>query len=124
MYRKILKIELYGNYILHIIVSESIQEARDCYNKLMDCKCEVGSYTTGMHSHNEDNEHESYMFITPRSNYATIAHESFHATVRVMNSIGAELNDGSEESYAYLLDYIFDKVVQAKEKYISKLITK
>ena len=121
MYRKILKIELYGNYRLHILVSKNIQEARDRYNDLIGHTCEVGNTTSGMHSYGKA-DYESYLFITPNSPNSTIVHESFHATLRVMDYIGADLNDGSEESYAYLLDYIFDKVVETKAKYIDKYI--
>lgn len=40
----------------------------------------------------------------------TIVHESFHATVCVMDFIGASLDHSSEESYAYLLEYIFQEI--------------
>ena len=40
----------------------------------------------------------------------TIVHESFHATVCVMDFIVASLDHSSEESYAYLLEYMFKEI--------------
>ncbi len=38
--------------------------------------------------------------------FDTLAHEIFHATVAIMNSIGASLSVESEETYAYLIDFL------------------
>lgn len=40
----------------------------------------------------------------------TIVHESFHATVCVMDFISANLDHSSEESYAYLIEYMFNEI--------------
>jgi hypothetical protein len=39
-----------------------------------------------------------------------IAHESFHAVFRILNSIGLNPSYETEEAYAYLLDYIVNKI--------------
>ncbi len=39
-----------------------------------------------------------------------IVHECFHATYQIMNRIGATLVDESEESYAYLIEYLYRTV--------------
>ena len=41
-----------------------------------------------------------------------IAHEVFHATCSIMDSIGASLTDSSEESYAYLTEYIWKQILK------------
>ena len=48
-----------------------------------------------------------------------VSHESLHATYRVMESIGVEHNQGSEEAFTYLLGYIVEKV---HELYTNKLL--
>lgn len=42
-----------------------------------------------------------------------IAHEAFHAAFYILNSIGLYASYETEEAYAYLLDYIVNKI---KEK--------
>ena len=42
----------------------------------------------------------------------TLSHEIFHATVALMNSIGASLSVESEETYAYLIGYLTKKVLE------------
>jgi hypothetical protein len=39
-----------------------------------------------------------------------IAHEAFHAAFRILNSIGINPSYETEEAYAYLLDYIVNKI--------------
>lgn len=39
-----------------------------------------------------------------------IAHEAFHASFRILNSIGLNPSYETEEAYAYLLDYIVNKI--------------
>ena len=41
----------------------------------------------------------------------TLSHEIFHATVALMNSIGASLSVESEETYAYLIGYLTNRVL-------------
>lgn len=41
---------------------------------------------------------------------AVIVHECFHAVHRIMKRIGQELVDESDESYAYLIEYLFDQI--------------
>ena len=48
-----------------------------------------------------------------------VSHESLHAVFRVMETIGIEHNQGSEEAFTYLLGYIVRKV---KEIYSEKLL--
>jgi hypothetical protein len=42
--------------------------------------------------------------------YEIIVHESFHAVKMLMDTIGQGLTDDSEESYAYLLQFITSKI--------------
>jgi hypothetical protein len=43
-----------------------------------------------------------------------IVHECFHACYKLMDRIGQQLSDESEESYAYLMQYIFEQISNIK----------
>jgi hypothetical protein len=45
-----------------------------------------------------------------------IAHEAFHAAFRILNSIGLNPSYETEEAYAYLLDYIVNKIKEKTNK--------
>lgn len=117
--RKKYNIELYGNYKLHVVIADTIREGRDSCNKEIGHECDDLNYVDGMHSFNK-HDHGSYIFLLPHTYISTISHEAFHATNRIMNSIGAELNNGSEESYAYLLGYIVDKCMDTIKLFLNK----
>lgn len=106
---KVFKIELYGGYRLHVIVSDSIKETRNKYNNKIGRVCDDLDSLGGLHSVSEHQLFESFIFLTPKSNYGVVAHEAFHATSRILDVIGLQLTDSSEEAYTYLLGYIVDK---------------
>lgn len=41
---------------------------------------------------------------------STLAHECFHATSRTLRFMGLELDDGSEEAFAYHLTWLYEQV--------------
>lgn len=45
-----------------------------------------------------------------------LVHECFHACHRLMDRIGQELTHESDESYAYLIQYIFEQIKSALKK--------
>jgi len=49
-------------------------------------------------------------------NHGLIAHEVFHAATLYMDSLGGKLVHGSEESYAYLIQYLTDAVYDIIKK--------
>lgn len=59
----------------------------------------------------------------PENNYqlGAISHDALHATLRVMETVGCTLNDGSEEAYAYLLGYIVEQVNELIEIRLKEL---
>lgn len=50
------------------------------------------------------------------TNPGTIAHEAFHATYSILDYVGAKLSDDSEECFAYLLDFITQKIHEEASK--------
>lgn len=48
-------------------------------------------------------------FIKNTTNYGVVAHEIFHCIDIIFRQIWIELNDWSDEAYAYAIQYITDK---------------
>lgn len=46
------------------------------------------------------------VWLGPNVTPAVVAHEAFHAAAYVLARAGATLNDGSEEAYAYLIEWL------------------
>ena len=57
-----------------------------------------------------------FIGVELRATIGTIAHECFHATAYIMDVIGCELKEESEEPYAYLLGYLVDEFVKFKKQ--------
>lgn len=107
--KKSKRIDIYG-YTIHTVVSEDFNISVRKYCKGLD-----DDFTTANGLFIHDNKHtmRGFIFIKPDSPTSTIAHESFHAAYRIMNRIGSELADESEEPYAYLVGHITNIVVEA-----------
>lgn len=50
------------------------------------------------------------VFFEDKPGLSVLAHEVFHATSRILRMRGVMLDDSSEEAYAYLHGFLFDKV--------------
>lgn len=50
-------------------------------------------------------------------NHGTISHEVFHAASELLDDCGLELNSGSNESYAYLIGWMTNKVYNLIQKH-------
>lgn len=103
---KILEITIYGNYNLNIVIAKNICKARNKFHEQLDGLISEDEEWGGLHSYKGGCTFESYIFLPEDCRSDVIAHESFHAAVRIMRIIGAKLSRSSEESYAYLLDHI------------------
>lgn len=119
MIKKTYNISMYSNFKIHVIVTESYKEAIDKY--LKDFKIDIDlDKIGGLFIYHDSKPWEGYILVSPDTPTSTIAHESFHATYRIMSSIGSELASESEEPYAYLLGYITNKVVETLINYEKK----
>lgn len=52
--------------------------------------------------------------------YATLAHEIFHAATMILQKAGVQLTENSEEAAAYLIGYITEKTLDALNPYKSQ----
>ena len=115
--KKTYKITPY-NWYLNVIVTNDFSASVEKYNKGLQF---IGIETCGGFFTSHTNQpHEGWIFIKPDSELSTISHESFHATVKLMSDIGAELESSSEESYAYLLGHIVNLVLDTADLYLKK----
>lgn len=74
----------------------------------------------GLFLSHESRPWEGWIIVPPDASTSTVAHESFHATAKVMYDIGSNLSDESEEPYAYLVGYITNLVVMTLQAYDKK----
>lgn len=56
------------------------------------------------------------VFIMSNTHLHTVVHECFHLVYGIFKDLGLSLNKGSEEAYAYALDYIFSDVYEVIEE--------
>lgn len=108
-----LKVEIY-DVILNIVVSDTVYQCL----KYIDNKLPYG-----LNKQNLEGTHAMFFINRKTNNWVlafnkskisrgTIAHECFHATVRIMHEKGITTgtNFEAEEAYAYLLGFLVDKV--------------
>ena len=118
MIKKTFTIEMYSHFKIHVIVTEDFEEALKKYCK--DIIVEGIDKVGGLFIYHENKPWEGYILVSPTTPTSTVAHESFHATYRIMSAIGSELGAESEEPYAYLLGFITNKVVETLMIYDKK----
>lgn len=93
------KIPIY-NFKVKLALVESVED----YTKTSH---ELGDYRAVVVDTADEKDHSALVIFTNsgiRPN--TIAHEAFHIVCLVAKHIGIQLNDSSEEAYAYLLDWL------------------
>lgn len=110
-----LNLETYGNYEVIVIITDDIKKTRKGLDKELGFTYDnVDLNIDGLHSYNSA-QMKSFILLNPDTSNGVIAHESFHCVVRVMKIIGGKLSNSSEESYAYLLDYLVDTIHAIKK---------
>lgn len=101
MIKKTVKIPIYRHLKVVFVITEDI---KGFYNSVV--KKDDGLDCEGLFF-----EHYNFLYICVKPNVSagTIAHECFHATAYVMDNIGCDLKEESEEPYAYLLGWFVDE---------------
>lgn len=117
--KKRFKIPLYSNMALTIVITNDMPRA---FKKITGQNRPDDSL--GLFFHSGDNN--MWIIINTNEEYLSvpiaglISHEAFHATKYIMDFVGMELNDGSEEAYAYLIQWISDKTNELLINYNNK----
>lgn len=99
-------------YVFIIIYTDNLETSRNKDNDILGIFKGNLSCVDGMHCHNPDYP-DSYIYITPTSSVGTISHEVFHGVWRMMEWIGAQLDN---EIVAYNLGYGVDQVLKFKNR--------
>lgn len=108
---KVLSLDSYGGYQLNIVIAKNIVKARNKFHKSLNGLVSKNDSFSAMHSCGPGEKMESFIFLPPDVRVSIVCHESFHATIRIMDLVGAKLNKSSEECYAYLLDHIVEFII-------------
>lgn len=54
------------------------------------------------------------LWVADKGNVGALAHECLHITIGVLDALGFQLNDGSEEAYTYTQQYLLETILEAK----------
>lgn len=118
--KKRFKVPLYDHLTITIVVTDCMSEA---FKRITNAELEYESLGMFFHQGRQDihlilNEGEDGNGLEGHKLSAgCIAHEAFHATKYIMDYVGMELNDASEEAYTYLLQWITDTSIDLLDKY-------
>lgn len=104
-----IKIPIYGISILLVITQETKKYIIEAGIDEEPDTCDAHVYNTMIR---DDIPYDFVTVLKPnRLKENIIAHEAFHLTAQIMRALDTPLIDETEETYAYLLDYIY-KIVR------------
>jgi len=116
----IIDIPIFGTEI-HVSIAKTALDAVKQNKKLKHIKSYYKDW---------DNTNGGFIFDPERNIYGiilaedactgTIAHESFHATMYLLQMFGITMSDESEEAFAYMIGYLTNEVLKVKNKYHEK----
>lgn len=88
----------------------------DCSNP--DTKGDEGYYDHVRNSKTGHAAHVLWIKRQPKSpeGIGTVAHEATHAAIGILRNKGIRLSNASEESYAYLVDFLVTKTLEVLNK--------
>ncbi len=106
---------------LWIVVSNSVAKSIDEVEDLVDHRIaenvrSIVAYTYAFQK--EDGKYQVIIFLTPKSEPGTIAHESLHAVNIVHNWHGVKPSYSNDEATAYLLDWVVDKCHKTIKQFV------
>lgn len=110
--KKKIKIDIYNDYIT-LCIAPTLKETLKLDKHLESIKEEdgienfSGLYVDGL----------QFILLEEGVDVGVVAHECFHATYDILKGRGIEINDSTEEAYAYLLGFLTKQVNKELEKY-------
>lgn len=106
---KELKIPIYGG-ILEIIVDKNFINERIKRNHIFGEFDDNNFFPSAMFSYSI-NELRYALFFNKSATYEDIFHEVFHLTFRIMSNIGVDLDENTNEVFAYLHGWLGEEVI-------------
>ena len=102
-------------YTCYIVITNNILESRK-NKKYKLPECSYIEEPLGLHV--DAGTLYSYIFIKPTSTNNIIVHETYHCIRKLLRDIGSKQE---EEVVAYLLAYLFEKVLKCQQQYLTSL---
>jgi hypothetical protein len=94
-------------YVVHVEITVDIRAAMKKYKNIKDLADEDFPGDNPACAVHVKGENFSFMFFRPNPSINAIAHESWHVVRRIMDHLGADLDN---EMVAYHLGYLVEKV--------------
>lgn len=101
---KVIDFPVFASYVVHIEVTSDLRRSMSRYPQTEMIDVDDDTHAMAVH---EAHNGMSFMFLPYNSTPGTIAHESWHIILRMMDYLGVE-NDS--ETMAYHLGYLVDQV--------------
>ncbi|TXH08747.1 MAG: hypothetical protein E6R03_17695 [Hyphomicrobiaceae bacterium] len=96
--------------------NDMVLEAAKRYPQLAALKCDTVRPNVMSFVYSPLDTNAIYLFATDELRLDVLVHECFHITMRIFDAIGSEVNEHTEENFAYLNEMIFRDVYNALEK--------
>jgi len=101
---KLIEFPVFCGYVIHVEITSDIPKALLKYPQTR--KIDMDNETQGLAVHDTDAPF-SFIFLPHNASVGDIAHESWHAVRRMMEYVGAELDN---EAVAYHLGYMVQEI--------------
>lgn len=114
--KKDFEIPFYYGHLCVLITDEENVNVKDHYDDLGEETIIEFGHSRKVNLLKEGESYRGYLVAFNTSHkygkvsHGAIAHEAFHATVSIMEWIDSILIEASEEPYAYLLQWVVDKI--------------
>lgn len=99
--------------VIHVVVSDSRDEAVSCYHKKIDEHVQFkGSPSNGCVGSVliEDSNKSVVLWLSHRAGTRALVHESIHAAFHILESSGVPVTSENQEALCYLSDFIVGKI--------------
>ena len=124
-----IEIPIYGG-ILAILITDRDVYIHDHYDDLGECNLIEYAHATYVNIKKGKQFRRAYLIAFNINNkyakitHGTIGHEAVHSAQIILESIGMKLKKNSSEAYAYLAQWIIDRVYELFEKNKIKIYLK
>ena len=111
--------EIYNKELI-LVISKDVDKSIEKLDKEHGCEYDDSiKYYAVTSTFSNTNGGMAYYITLPAEALTkdTIAHEAFHATVRILDHIGIDFNLGNQEPFAYLLEYLVREIHKCIDKY-------
>ena len=102
----IFEFPVFCHYIFHVEITSDIVKSLKKYPSCEKVEIDPDGNTGALTVHVLDDSF-SFIFLQPNASVGTIAHESWHGVMRMMEYVGVDVD---HETVAYHLGFLVDKI--------------